>query len=159
MLICLSVGDSIFLGVEPAACSKWLLTDERNKYNLSSERVLISRTDTPCVIPYYMVHIIFYTLVYYASKYDKISSWKAKNLALWLDGRSHLLDQKGRSLNKVTKINFYFGFWTVSWDKKIMNKTKSGIFWKNDSIKNLRPSFFRNLVCIGRLKNQMIILV
>ena len=62
-----------------------------------------------------------------------------QNLALWLDGRSHLLDQKGRSLNKVTKINFYFGFWTVSWDKKIMNKTKSGIFWKNDSIKNLRP--------------------
>ena len=115
-----------FLGVEPAACSKWLLTDERNKYNLSSERVLISRTDTPCVIPYYIDHIIFYTLVYYASKYDKISSWKAKNLALWLDGRSHLLDQKGRSLNKVTKINFYFGFWTVSWDKKIMNKTKSG---------------------------------
>lgn len=120
-----------FLGAEPAACSKWLLTDERNKYNLFSHRVLISRTDTMC-------YTTLYLIPWYIMRPNMIKSHLGKqNLALWLDGRSHLLDQKGRSLNKVTKINFYPGFWTVSWDKKIMNKTKSGMFWKKDSIKSL----------------------
>ena len=125
-----------FLGVEPAACSKWLLTDERNKYNLSSERVLISRTDTMC-------YTILYFIPWYIMRPNMIKSHLGKqNLALWLDGRSHLLDQKGRSLNKVTKINFYSGFWTISWDKKIMNKTKSKCLEKTTVFKSLSPNTF-----------------